>query len=525
MKFTISDLPFEKIAATTLVLPLFADEEDPLLERLNKATKRQFARLWAQEVDRDTVGALFRYTDLPGLHASRLLIVSLGDKRRLTAQKWAKAAQAVATALANGPVGSAAHLLAAVDVPGIALPERLRLLTLWFAQAQYRYDATLGENAAKAKTPKGADRIEHLVPAAVTDELLAAVHEGEAIAEGVLLARRLGDLPANVCTPEYLAETAEALAKTHELKCRVLDKKEAEKLGMGAFLAVAAGAKRPPKFIVLEYRGSGAKKGDRRPIALVGKGITFDTGGICLKPGAQMDEMKYDMCGAAAVLGTVKAVATLKLPIDLVAVIPATENMPGGSATRPGDVVTTLSGKTVEILNTDAEGRLILCDALTYVQKEYQPAKVVDVATLTGAIIIALGKEATGLMGNDDALVAALQQAGNQAFDRAWPLPLWDEYQELLKSRFADVANISGGREAGSITGAAFLARFIDEGTPWVHLDIAGTAWQSGEKKGATGRPVPLLTHWLISEAAKSVQGDAPTSPPDAALQEPPAAD
>ncbi|BBD77622.1 leucyl aminopeptidase [Hydrogenophilus thermoluteolus] len=514
MKFTISDLPFEKIAATTLVVPLFTDETDPNRERLDKVTKGKFGRLWAQEVDRDVVGQIFRYTDLPGLAASRLLVVSLGERGKFTAQKWAKAAQAVATALANGPIGSAAHLLASVDLPQVPLAQRLRLLTYWFRQAQYRYDATLGENSAKAKAPKGADRVEHLIPEAATDALYRAVAEGDAIAEGALLTRQLGDLPANVCTPEYLAETAENLAKAHDLKCHVLDKKEAEKLGMGAFLAVAAGAKRPPKLIVLEYRGSGVKKAERKPIALVGKGITFDTGGICLKPAAQMDEMKYDMCGAATVLGTMKAIALMALPLDVVAVIPATENMPGGTATRPGDVVTTLSGKTVEILNTDAEGRLILCDALTYVQQRYRPSKVVDIATLTGAIIIALGKVATGLMGNDDTLLAELKAAGDEAFDRAWPLPLWDDYQELLKSRFADIPNISSGRDAGSITAAAFLSRFIEPGTPWAHLDIAGTAWLSGEQKGATGRPVPLLTHWLLKEAERAQTAHAETDQP-----------
>jgi len=224
--------------------------------------------------------------------------------------------------------------------------------------------------------------------------------------------------------------------------------------------------------------------------------------------------MKYDMCGAATVLGTMKAIALMALPLDVVAVIPATENMPGGTATRPGDVVTTLSGKTVEILNTDAEGRLILCDALTYVQQRYRPSKVVDIATLTGAIIIALGKVATGLMGNDDTLLAELKAAGDEAFDRAWPLPLWDDYQELLKSRFADIPNISSGRDAGSITAAAFLSRFIEPGTPWAHLDIAGTAWLSGEQKGATGRPVPLLTHWLLKEAERAHAAHAETDQP-----------
>ncbi|WP_328514256.1 leucyl aminopeptidase [Tepidiphilus baoligensis] len=242
-------------------------------------------------------------------------------------------------------------------------------------------------------------------------------------------------------------------------------------------------------------------------MVLVGKGVTFDSGGICLKPAAQMDEMKFDMCGAAAVLGTLEAVARLKLPLDVVAIVPATENLPSGTATRPGDVVRTLAGRTVEILNTDAEGRLILCDALTYAQREYHPECLIDVATLTGAIVIALGKEATGLLANDDTLARELLASGERAADPAWQLPLWDEYQEALKSNFADVANVSTDRAAGSITAACFLARFV-ENVPWAHLDIAGTAWRSGEKKGATGRPVPLLVEFLLERAAARRQAD-----------------
>ena len=320
-------------------------------------------------------------------------------------------------------------------------------------------------------------------------------------------ARELGNLPPNLCTPAKLAETALELGKAYELKVQVLEREDAERLGMGAFLAVAAGSKTPPKFIVAEYRGSGEKRGKRRPIVLIGKGITFDSGGICLKPAAQMDEMKFDMCGAAAVLGTLEAVARLKLPLDVVAIVPATENLPSGTATRPGDVVRTLAGRTVEILNTDAEGRLILCDALTYAQREYRPECLIDVATLTGAIVIALGKEATGLMSNDETLAQALLESGERAADPAWQLPLWEEYQEALKSNFADVANVSTDRAAGSITAACFLALFVED-VPWAHLDIAGTAWRSGEKKGATGRPVPLLVEFLLERAAARRHAD-----------------
>jgi leucyl aminopeptidase len=281
------------------------------------------------------------------------------------------------------------------------------------------------------------------------------------------------------------------------LTIEVLERKDMEKLGMGCLLSVARGSSEPPKLIVLQYRGGRHKE---KPIALVGKGVTFDSGGISLKPPAEMDEMKFDMCGAASVLGTVSAVAEMKLPLNVVGVIPATENLPSGTATKPGDIVTSMSGQTVEILNTDAEGRLILCDALTFVEK-FDPQAVIDIATLTGACVIALGHVSTGLFANDDDLARELLAAGQNAYDRAWHLPLWEDYQEQLRSNFADFANI-GGRPAGSITAACFLSRFTKK-FKWAHLDIAGTAWNSGKKKGSTGRPVPLLTQFLIDRAAR----------------------
>jgi leucyl aminopeptidase len=325
----------------------------------------------------------------------------------------------------------------------------------------------------------------------------AALAEGLAIAAGMGLAKDLGNLPGNICTPSYLADQARQLGKSHGLNVDVLDRADMEKLGMNTLLSVARGSHEPPKFIVLRHAGgtSGSK-----PIVLVGKGITFDSGGISLKPGPEMDEMKYDMCGAASVLGTLKAVALMKLPLNVIGVIPSTENMPGGAATKPGDVITSMSGQTVEILNTDAEGRLILCDALTYVER-FDPECVVDIATLTGACVIALGHVTTGLLANNDGLARELLDAGHDSYDRAWQLPLWDDYQEQLKSNFADMANI-GGRPAGTITAACFLSRFADK-YHWAHLDIAGTAWRSGKEKGATGRPVPLLSQFLMDRAGK----------------------
>jgi leucyl aminopeptidase len=326
----------------------------------------------------------------------------------------------------------------------------------------------------------------------------AAIEEASAISAGMSLTRDLGNLPANVCTPSYLARQATQLAKGEKrLRATVLGEAEMKKLKMGSLLSVSAGSRQPARLIVLEYRGAPASE---QPVALVGKGVTFDTGGISLKPGAAMDEMKFDMCGAASVFGTIKAVNQLQLPINVVGIVPATENMPDGLATKPGDIVTSMSGQTIEILNTDAEGRLILCDALTYAGK-FKPRSVIDIATLTGAVIVALGKVPSGIMGNDRGLIDELIGCGQQIHDRIWELPLWDDYQEQLKSNFADFANI-GGRDAGTITAACFLSRFTGD-YKWAHLDIAGTAWKSGDEKGATGRPVPLLTQYILNQVKR----------------------
>ena len=319
---------------------------------------------------------------------------------------------------------------------------------------------------------------------------------GSAIAAGVTLARELGNRPGNHCTPRYLGEQAKKLGREFGLKVEVMDRKAIEKLGMGSFLAVAQGSAEPPRFIVAQYHGAPRTQA---PVVLVGKGITFDTGGISIKPAAEMDEMKFDMGGAASVLGTLRAVAELKPKINLVVLVPTTENMPGGRAVKPGDVVTSMSGQTIEILNTDAEGRLILCDALTYAER-FKPDCVIDVATLTGACVIALGHHHSGLFSADDQLAGDLLAASAAALDPCWRMPLDEEYEEALKSNFADMGNV-GGRAGGAITAAMFLRKFTAK-YRWAHLDIAGTAWKSGTAKGATGRPVPLLTHFVLSQAA-----------------------
>jgi len=319
------------------------------------------------------------------------------------------------------------------------------------------------------------------------------VLKGVAIANGMALTRSLGDLPSNICTPSHLAETAKSLAQSYNLKYEILEESDMQSMGMNSLLSVSKGSNEPGKLISISYNSAG----DEKPIVLVGKGVTFDSGGISLKPGAKMDEMKFDMCGAASVLGVMRAVAEMKLPVNLTVVVPTVENMPAHNASKPGDVVKSMSGQTIEILNTDAEGRLILCDALTYCEK-FDPKVVIDIATLTGAVIIALGKHHSGLMANDQSLADDLKEAGSDAMDTVWQLPLDDEYDELLKSNFADMANI-GGREAGTVTAACFLARFTKD-YRWAHIDIAGTAWIGGSKKGATGRPVPLLTEYIMKQ-------------------------
>ena len=318
---------------------------------------------------------------------------------------------------------------------------------------------------------------------------------GDAIAAGVSLARDLGNLPGNVCTPSFLARTAKKLAQGNgQLTTRVLNEAEMKRLGMHSLLSVTSGTREPAKLIVMQYKGGGSKK----PVVLVGKGVTFDAGGISLKPGPGMDEMKFDMCGAAGVIGTMAAISKMKLPINVNVVVPAVENLPGGLATKPGDIVKSMSGQTIEVLNTDAEGRLILCDALTY-SRRFKPAAIIDVATLTGACVVALGKHRSALMSNDEDLSAELVSAGNDSTDLVWPMPMGDEYVEQLKSNFADMANI-GGPTGGAITAACFLGKFTD-GMAWAHLDIAGTAWKSGAKKGATGRPVALLSQLLLARS------------------------
>jgi len=431
-------------------------------------------------------------------NAKRILLVGLGNESEVSDRNFIAAAQAVARVFATLGSNDALVALPFDVVQGRDADWAQRTMVLALRESIYRADTL---KSKKDENRNGVTKVTLAVDESRLAHARKTLAQSVALANGMDLSKTLGNLPPNICTPTYLATTAKQLGKEFKLGVEVLDRKQLEALKMGSFLSVTNGSDQPPKFILLRHMGGKAKDA---PVVLVGKGITFDTGGISLKPGSGMDEMKYDMCGAASVLGTFRAIAEMQLNLNVIGVIPTCENMPSGSATRPGDIVTSMSGQTIEILNTDAEGRLILCDALTYVER-FKPACVVDIATLTGACVTALGHHNTGLFtrhdSTHDALANELLAAGKASNDTAWRMPIEEAYQEQLKSNFADIANI-GGPPGGSITAACFLERFTRKYS-WAHLDIAGTAWKSGAAKGATGRPVPLLTTFLL-ERAKS---------------------
>ncbi|VVE12691.1 cytosol aminopeptidase [Pandoraea eparura] len=478
-----------------LVVGVF--EQQPLAglaKALDVASKGLLARMAKRGELDGKLGSTLMLHEVAGWSQARVLFVGLGREDQFSPKGFNEASRAAARAVLASRATDALWTL-----PQAAVPKRD---TAWAVSASVLAlrDATYRFTQMKSKAEPANTALRKVLFAVAPDDLKAAkvaARHGEAIANGMALTKDLGNLPGNVCTPTYLADTARKLAREFKLKADILGPKQIEALKMGSFLSVARGSVQPPQFIVLKYEGGAAKQA---PIVLVGKGVTFDSGGISIKPGEGMDEMKYDMCGAASVLGTMRAVAEMGLKLNVIAIVPATENMPGGRATKPGDVVTSMSGQTIEVLNTDAEGRLILCDALTYAER-FKPAAVIDVATLTGACIIALGHVNTGLFSKSDALADELLAAGRTTGDTAWRLPVEEEYQEQLKSNFADMANI-GGRPAGSVTAACFLSRFTEK-YEWAHLDIAGTAWKSGAAKGATGRPVPLLTQFLIDREAR----------------------
>ena len=461
----------------------------------DKAAAGALRRVLAQGDLAAKAGATLLLQSVAGIAAERVLLVSLGERKEYDVTQFREALRGAATALKGLGARNAVLPVADFAVGGRGLPWAVRHAILGMREAFYRFDQL--KTQKKPAAPALAALTLAITGAPVTLQAQAALREATATADGADLARTLGNLPPNICTPSYLADEARRIAKQFKLGIEVLERKDMERLGMGALLAVSAGSRQPPKLIVLRYAGAAKSK---KPLVLVGKGITFDTGGISLKPGGEMDEMKFDMSGAGSVLGAIRALAGMRAPVNVVGIVAACENMPDGAATRPGDIVTTMSGQTVEILNTDAEGRLILCDALTYSEK-FNPDAVVDIATLTGACVIALGHVATGLFANDQKLADAILAAGDDAWDRAWQMPLWEDYQEQLRSNFADMANI-GGRPGGSITAACYLARFTRK-LRWAHLDIAGTAWRGGRDKGSTGRPVPLLVRLALRGASR----------------------
>ena len=467
----------------------------PSANAVNSADASQLETLLKREGFQGKAGQSLLLLNPQGITAERLLVLGVGAAKdsNISADNFRRAVQKISEALRPTTCSEITLALAEISVADQDTQWQARQIAESLSLLDYRADKL------KSKPVELSLQLKKVVFGAAKAQIANATKGlllGQAIAKGVNLARTLGDLPGNICTPSYLASEAKRLAsKESKLSVNILEEKQMKELGMGSLLSVAAGSDQPAKLIVLEYKG-GAKK--QAPVALVGKGITFDTGGISLKPGAGMDEMKYDMCGAASVLGTMQTLLELQLPINVVGVIAASENMPNGSATKPGDIVTSMSGQTIEILNTDAEGRLVLCDALTYTER-FKPKAVVDIATLTGACVIALGNHATGLFSNNDDLAKELLKAGEESADRAWHMPLWDDYQKQLDSNFADMANI-GGREAGSVTAACFLSRFAKK-FAWAHLDIAGTAWRSGGAKGATGRPVSMLVQYLLNQA------------------------
>ncbi|MCG6860169.1 MAG: leucyl aminopeptidase [Chromatiaceae bacterium] len=497
MEFKIKSGDLAKQKTPCLILGLFENQKlSGTAEIVDQASGGHLSEILGKgDLDGKTGRTLMLY-GVPGISCERVLLVGCGKPKGLNRRSYRKALAAAVTLLDDTGTTAALCTLPELVPEAMDLYHRVRDAVTICADKVYRYDQTKSE-----KTPRRypLERLDIWVSNRRDTKTAGhAANHGAAISQGVCLARDLGNLPGNICTPAFLADQAIDLGKKHpKMRVEVLEEKDMEALGMGALLSVSRGSRQPAKLIVMEYKGG--QKGEK-PVVFVGKGLTFDAGGISIKPAAEMDEMKFDMCGAASVFGAMKTALELELPINLVGVVPSSENLPDGDANKPGDIVTSMSGQTIEILNTDAEGRLILCDALTYSER-FNPAVVLDMATLTGACVVALGKHPCGLFTQNDKLATEILAAGEAAGDPAWRMPLWDDYQEELDSNFADMANI-GSRWGGAITAACFLSRYTKR-YPWAHLDIAGIAWRNGKEKGATGRPVSLLAQLLLERSGQ----------------------
>ncbi|WP_424947251.1 leucyl aminopeptidase [Candidatus Spongiihabitans sp.] len=487
-----SAINWVKQASPCLVVGVFQGAKPILTESgkiLDKATNKQISGLLAHGDLRGDAGSTLMLYNPDGIKAKRILLLGLGKKQDLSDASFRSAVGCAAKCLNQCHIRAADFALLDVFRAPSKITRQARNIVEAIEQSLYRYDQT----KSARKKPGSLKRIALMTARNQLANTRLGIKQGQAIANGVSYAKTMANLPGNICTPSYLARQAKELQKTHAIKTTILNEAEMKRKKMGSLLSVSRGSREPAKLIVMQYKGG--KRGEN-PVVLVGKGLTFDAGGISIKPAAAMDEMKYDMCGGASVFGALRAVAEMQLAINLVGIVPSSENLPDGAANKPGDIVTSMAGKTIEILNTDAEGRLILCDALTYAER-FKPAVVVDIATLTGACVIALGHHASGLFSNNDKLAKQLLAAGEASGDRAWQLPLWDDYTKQLNSDFADLANI-GGRGGGAVTAACFLKQFT-ENYKWAHLDVAGTAWKSSSPKGATGRPVALLVEFIMN--------------------------
>jgi leucyl aminopeptidase len=491
MRFQVRTGAPSRQRAACLILPVYSGAALPAVSReADRSTGGLIAGVLRSGDFRAEIGDTLLLPKVPGLACPRVLLAGLGAREKYDVKGCRRALRAAFAALARSPSAEVVSYIGAERARGTDAYRRARIAVEAWHDAAYRFTVMKSRDAdgKPAQTVLGLG-----VPARDAAAARRGIAVGDAVGRAMALARDLGNLPPNVCTPSYLVQQARRMRRRHpRVRLQVLNEPDMKRLGMGSLLSVTAGTAQPARLMILRYQGA---RSSAAPVVLVGKGVTFDTGGISLKPGPQMDEMKYDMSGAGTVLAVVQAAAELKLPLNLIGVVPACENMPGGRASRPGDIVKSMSGQTIEILNTDAEGRLILCDAMTYALR-FKPAAMIDIATLTGACVVALGKHRSGLFSNSDRLANALLHAGGAASDPAWRLPLGEEYMEQLKSPFADVANV-GGREAGAVTAAAFLSRFVGE-TQWAHLDIAGTAWVTAPQRGSTGRPIPLLVEFLL---------------------------